>query len=219
MYIYTSGTTGLPKASIIPNSRFLLAANTTAKMLSLDPDSDRIYDPLPLYHTAGGVIGTGTAIVAGIPVVIRDKFSASNFFPDCAKHNCTVIQYIGEMCQYLLVTPPKPSDQEHKVRMMVGNGLRPNIWKQFTKRFNIKRVIEVYAATEGNANIVNLDNTIGAVGFLPRTLPKALLPVAIVRTDLETGEVIRNAQGFCERCEVGKYGYEFSVMMEVSCLK
>ena len=52
--------------------------------------TDRIYDALPLYHTAGGVVGAGQALLRGIPVVLRRRFSASKFWPDCVHYECTV---------------------------------------------------------------------------------------------------------------------------------
>lgn len=64
-----------------------------------------------------------------------------------------IAQYIGEMCRYVLAVPPKPSDTEHKLRMIFGNGLRPQIWSEFVERFKILKVAEFYGATEGNANI------------------------------------------------------------------
>ncbi|XP_067001452.2 long-chain fatty acid transport protein 4 isoform X2 [Anabrus simplex] len=202
LYIYTSGTTGLPKAAIILHSRYLLATMAAVHALALRRD-DVMYNPLPLYHMAGGVVGTGPSLAVGITCVLRSKFSASSFWSDCIKYNCTVAQYIGEMCRYLLATPAKPEDCTHKVRMMVGNGMRPNIWKDFVGRFKVKQVCELYGATEGNTNIVNVDNTIGAVGFLPSILPLSLLPMALIRINKETGEPVRNENGFCIRCDVG----------------
>ena len=64
-----------------------------------------------------------------------------------------VAQYIGEMCRYILAVPPKTEDKQHKLRMIYGNGLRPQIWTAFVERFNIPHVAEFYGATEGNANI------------------------------------------------------------------
>lgn len=57
------------------------------------------------------------------------------------------------MCRYVLAVSPKKEDQEHNVRMIFGNGLRPQIWEEFVKRFNIPKVLEFYGATEGNSNI------------------------------------------------------------------
>ncbi|KAE8752443.1 hypothetical protein FOCC_FOCC000915 [Frankliniella occidentalis] len=152
LYIYTSGTTGLPKAAILPHSRYLFATLAALKSLRLT-QSDVIYNPLPLYHTTGGNVGVGCALVAGITVVIRSKFSASAYFAECAKYGCTVAQYIGEMCRYILAVPPRPEDRQHRLRLMLGNGMRPTIWKAFVDRFNIPNVVELYGATEGNANI------------------------------------------------------------------
>ena len=51
---------------------------------------DILYNPLPLYHTAGGIIGVGQAFLQGTAVVIKKKFSASRFWDDCVQYNCTV---------------------------------------------------------------------------------------------------------------------------------
>lgn len=152
LYIYTSGTTGLPKAAVITHSRFIFIAAGIHYMSAFTPD-DIFYTPLPLYHTAGGVMSVGQAILFGATVVIRKKFSASGYFPDCQKYKCTVAQYIGEMCRYILATPTNPADTQHNVRIIFGNGLRPQIWPQFIQRFKIPNVSEFYGATEGNANI------------------------------------------------------------------
>ena len=51
---------------------------------------DILYDALPLYHTAGGIIGVGQAFLRGTTVVIKKKFSASKFWDDCVQYKCTV---------------------------------------------------------------------------------------------------------------------------------
>ncbi|RWS13166.1 Long-chain fatty acid transport protein 1-like protein [Dinothrombium tinctorium] len=135
-YIYTSGTTGLPKAAIIRNSRFVIAAKMKNIVLDLK-SNDITYNALPLYHTIGAVFGVGASFVCGQTVVISRKFSASRFWEECYKYNCTVAGYIGEVCRYLLAQPDKPTDKLHKVRKLCGVGLRPTIWKEFVERFNI----------------------------------------------------------------------------------
>ncbi|XP_017878771.2 long-chain fatty acid transport protein 4 [Ceratina calcarata] len=202
--IYTSGTTGLPKPAVIDNLRFMLMSCGVNSMLDLKP-TDRIYNALPLYHTAGGVIGVGQALLKGIPVVLRRKFSASNFWTDCIHYECTVAQYIGEICRYLLTAPPAACDTTHKVRLMFGNGLRPQIWKPFVERFGVKQIGEFYGATEGNSNLVNIDNKIGAVGFVP-LYAGSLYPVGLIRVCEETGEPIRGPDGLCIRCIPGEPG-------------
>ncbi|KAK9870445.1 hypothetical protein WA026_008010 [Henosepilachna vigintioctopunctata] len=204
VYIYTSGTTGLPKAAVISNSRYIFIASAI-HWLSGFKSSDRIYTPLPLYHAAGGCMSAGQMLIFGATLIIKKKFSASSYFPDCQKYKATIAQYIGEMCRYILAAPPKPTDTQHKIRMIMGNGLRPQIWKEFIERFKIPKVAEFYGATEGNANIVNTDNTVGAIGFVSRIIP-SVYPISIIKVDQQSGEPIRNAQGLCILCEPNEPG-------------
>ncbi|XP_062564532.1 long-chain fatty acid transport protein 4-like isoform X1 [Armigeres subalbatus] len=204
LYIYTSGTTGLPKAAVITHSRFVFITAAIHMVAGFRHD-DIFYTPLPLYHTAGGMMSVGQALLFGATVVIRKKFSASQYFSDCQKYNCTIGQYIGEMCRYILATPASATDKAHKVRLIFGNGLRPQIWPQFVGRFNIPRVAEFYGATEGNANIVNIDNTVGAIGFVSRIIPQ-VYPISIIRADPATGDPIRGKNGLCQLCEPNEPG-------------
>ena len=90
LYIYTSGTTGLPKAAVITNSKLFFIVGATHWVMGFSKD-DRFYNPLPLYHTAGGCMSVGQALLFGATVVIKQRFSASTYFPDCRKYECTVI--------------------------------------------------------------------------------------------------------------------------------
>lgn len=204
LYIYTSGTTGLPKAAVITHQRYMFVSAGVHCMLRIKTD-DTLYTPLPLYHTAGGNIGVGQVLLHGASLVIRSKFSASNFWADCITYGCTVAQYIGEMCRYLLSVPVCPEERQHKVRLMFGNGLRPQIWETFVTRFGIKQIGELYGSTEGNSNIVNINSTVGAVGFIPR-YAWFLYPVGLIRVDEMTGEPIRGEDGLCVHCKPGEPG-------------
>ncbi|CAH0404706.1 unnamed protein product [Chilo suppressalis] len=204
LYIYTSGTTGLPKAAVISSSRMVFMASGVHYLGGLNRN-DIIYCPMPLYHSAGGCITMGQAMIFGCTVVLKKKFSASAYFKDCAKYNATAAHYIGEMCRYVLATPSSPADTQHKVRVVYGNGMRQTIWPEFVKRFRIKKVAEFYGATEGNANIVNVDNKMGAIGFVSRIIP-AVYPIAILRVDQDTGEPIRNSKGLCQLAKPGEPG-------------
>lgn len=204
VYIYTSGTTGLPKAAVITHSRYIYITAAIHRLAEFQPN-DIFYSPLPMYHTACGIMSIGQMILYGSTIVVRKKFSASAYFPDCVKYKATIAQYIGEMCRYCLSTPPHPSDKTHNLRMVFGNGLRPQIWPQFVKRFNLKKVTEFYGATEGNANIVNIDNTVGAIGFVSRIIPQ-VYPISIIKCDPDSGEPIRGRDGLCQQCKVDEPG-------------
>ena len=129
--------------------------------------SDRMYDCLPLYHTSGGVLATGALLLKGGSVVIRERFSAREFWDDVVRWECTLLQYIGEFCRYLVNSPPHPKERAHKLRLACGNGLRPDVWPEFKQRFAIPQIIEFYAATEGNVTLFNWDGKEGAVGRVP----------------------------------------------------
>merc|ERR1719369_382135 len=130
---------------------------------------------------------------------MRDKFSSSSYWADCVKYNVTVSLYIGGICRYLLITPHCKEEAEHKVRLMFGNGLRSEIWSDFVERFNIPNIVEFYGSTEGNSNIINFDNTVGAVGFVP-VLFYSVLPLGLIRVD-EEGNVVRDENKLCIRCK------------------
>uniref|UniRef100_A0A673BBF1 Long-chain-fatty-acid--CoA ligase n=1 Tax=Sphaeramia orbicularis TaxID=375764 RepID=A0A673BBF1_9TELE len=180
-YIYTSGTTGMPKAAVVVHSRYYRITAFGFHSFGLRHD-DVIYNCLPLYHSAGTVMGVGQCLLFGLTVVIRRKFSASRFWDDCAKHKCTVIQYIGEICRYLLAQPV-----------------------QFVQRFRIQKIGEFYGATECNCSLINIDGKIGACGFNSRILP-SFYPIRLVRVKEESGELLRDAQGLCIPSLPGELG-------------
>jgi fatty-acyl-CoA synthase len=204
LYIYTSGTTGLPKAANINHYRLILACLGFSALMNTRP-SDRMYDCLPMYHTVGGVIATGAVLVNGGSVFIREKFSASHFWNDVVGRECTLFQYIGELCRYLINSPPNPQESAHRLRLACGNGLRPDVWPEFKRRFRIPHILEFYAATEGNVTLFNFDETEGSIGRIPWFLA-GLLPIKLVRFDIANEQPIRDAEGFCIPCRPGEVG-------------
>ncbi len=204
LYIYTSGTTGMPKAANMNHYRVMLATHAFAGVMDTRA-SDRMYDCLPLYHTAGGLLATGALLVRGGSVVIREKFSAHEFWDDIVRWDCTCFQYIGELCRYLINSPPKANERAHRLRFACGNGLRADVWPQFKQRFGIPQIIEFYAATEGNVSLFNFDGKEGAVGRLPWWIA-ARFPTKVVRFDVERQQPVRDERGFCIECKVDEPG-------------
>ena len=72
------------------------------------------------------------------------------------RYNATAIIYIGELCRYLVNTPTSPAEANNPMRVALGNGLRPDVWEPFQKRFGIADIREFYGATEAPGIIVNL---------------------------------------------------------------
>ena len=204
LLMYTSGTTGLPKAANISHFRLMQWSHWFAGMMATH-STDRMYNCLPMYHSVGGVLATGAVLAAGGSVVIREKFSAREFWNDVIRWDCTLFQYIGELCRYLLHADAPPHETEHRIRMCCGNGLRPDVWDEFQRRFRIPRILEFYASTEGNVSLFNIDGKPGAIGRIPSFLAHRV-PVTLVKFDVETGEPVRNEQGFCLRSAPNEVG-------------
>jgi citronellyl-CoA synthetase len=199
LYIFTSGTTGLPKATHIRNMHTLTSINSWSQIvLHMTPD-DIIYNSLPLFHSNAINIAWSAAIGGGSAIALARRFSVRNFWKDIIKFKATCFNYIGEICRYLLNQPPTPEDRKHRVYKICGNGLRPEIWKEFKERFGIREVYEHYGMTEMwgmFCNYLNLDYTVGY----------NYAPYAIVKYNVENNEPIRNKNGFLQRVEVGQAG-------------
>jgi len=198
LLIYTSGTTGLPKAANVSHRRLLQWSFWFAGLMSTSPN-DRMYNCLPMFHSVGGLVATGSVLVRGGSVLIRDKFSAQHFWDDIVGGECTLFQYIGELCRYLLNAADHPRERAHRLRICCGNGLQADVWKKFQGKFAIPRILEFYAATEGNVSLYNVEGKIGAIGRVPPFLASRF-PLALVKFDDATGQPARDAHGFCVRC-------------------
>ena len=204
LHIFTSGTTGLPKAAIVSHRRMLSWAGWFAGMADTTAD-DVMYDCLPLFHSVGGVAATGAVLLNGGKVVLRERFSASAFWDDIRTEGCTLFQYIGELCRYLLASPPGPDDRRHDLRLVIGNGMRPEVWSDFVERFSPGRVLEFYAATEGVFTLCNAEGRVGAIGRFPPFVARNA-PAELVRLDPATGDISRDTNVLAIRCGVDEPG-------------
>uniref|UniRef100_A0A8P4G4P0 long-chain-fatty-acid--CoA ligase n=1 Tax=Dicentrarchus labrax TaxID=13489 RepID=A0A8P4G4P0_DICLA len=211
LYIFTSGTTGLPKAAVITHLQSLKAA---AGFWAFGATKDDVmYIPLPLYHSAASLIGIGGTIELGATCILKKKFSASQFWNDCRKHDVTVFQYIGELCRYLCNQPKTEVDKVHKVRMGVGNGLRQDVWREFQNRFGNIKMCEVYGSTEGNLCFMN---HIGKIGTVGRSNSIYRVSYDLVKYDMMKDELVKDQNGFCQRVKKGETGLLLSKVSATS---
>ncbi|KXT11888.1 hypothetical protein AC579_10497 [Pseudocercospora musae] len=210
LLIYTSGTTGLPKAANVAWGKPLSGVNFFPKALVLTPE-DRYYTAMPLYHSSASVLCVCQAFGPGCAIVLAPKFSPRTQMKQVSETKATVIQYIGEMCRYLVTSPPTPYDRAHNVRLAFGNGMRPDVWQKFKDRFNIGTIVEFYGATEGpGASLVYSNNSflrgaIGKNGPITRTLFGG--NSVLLKHDHVTDEPWRNVNtGFCEQVQINEPG-------------
>ncbi len=198
-YIFTSGTTGFPKASVMTHLRWLKALAAFGGVGLRLKSSDALYSCLPLYHNNALTVALASVINSGATLALGTSFSASKFWDEVIGSRATAFIYIGEICRYLLNQPTKPTDRAHNVRVIAGNGLRPEIWDEFTQRFGIGRVCEFYASSEGNTAFINVFNVPKTTGLFP-------MPLAYVEYDPDTGAPLRDDNGRVRRVPAGEPG-------------
>jgi citronellyl-CoA synthetase len=206
-FVYTSGTTGgMPKAAVILNKRAMSAMFWFGKFVMPVKSTDTIYIPLPFFHTNAITVGWPPALYNGAAVALRRKFSASKFLDDVRQFQATHFIYVGEVCRYLMAQPEKEDDAKTTLKYICGNGLRPDIWMPFKKRFGIKKIYEFYGAAEGVGvftNFLNIDYSVGT----------SVTPFALVAYDTENDTPIRDEQGFMKKVGKGQTGL---LIMEIS---
>jgi citronellyl-CoA synthetase len=197
VYIYTSGTTGLPKAVIGYNG--VGGAIFHIYAFSRISSKDVVYITTPLYHSLSTVVWVG-ATHTGAAIVLRKKFSSSQFWKDVHKYKISFTTYIGEIPRYLLNQPVTEFEKNHTLKRILGVGLKKAIWLRFKSRFNLEHIYEFYGATEGFGPIFNADEIPGMIG---RINPETHI---LIKTDPETGEFHKNLSGFCIKCQSGDVG-------------
>ncbi|PWN48564.1 putative FAT1-long-chain fatty acid transporter [Violaceomyces palustris] len=218
--IYTSGTTGLPKAALCSHGR--MGSGIVVWPYANDfKKSDRIYTPMPLYHSSALFLCVGASWVSGSTVIIGRKFSARKYWDEVRKNDATIVQYIGEIARYLLAVPPHADDKNHKVRMAYGNGMRPDVWEKFRERFGVRIIAEFFAASEGNGGMINYNTGpfgAGAVGRFGRLASKIRPDFKIIKVDPITEDVYRDPKtGLCVECGPGEPG-EFIMRIGTSAV-
>ena len=167
------------------------------------PGVDCWYNAMPLYHGTGAM-SCIIQLVCGIGVAIGPRFSVSRFWDDICDSDSTFFVYVGETVRYLLNAPTHPRERAHRLRAVYGNGLRPDVWDKFRRRFNVPEIAEFFNSTEGMFGLINWDRgdyfaaCVGHHGLILRLLlHNYYIPV---RIDHETGDIWRDPKtGFAQR--------------------
>ena len=202
-YIFTSGTTGLPKAALINHGRFLSVGAGWSSVVDLS-EKDVFYCSLPLFHGSALMSLYSTALHVGAAMLIRRRFSVSQFWPDVQRWHVTVFQYVGEVVRYLVNVPPVPEEKQHSLRVIMGSGIGIDVWQRFKQRFGEHvMILEGWGATESNANMSNFDQKPGSCGRIP--FPERS-HIRLLRYDQGSDELMRDADGRFILCQPGEVG-------------
>ncbi|KAJ9610752.1 hypothetical protein H2200_005529 [Cladophialophora chaetospira] len=213
----SSGTTGYPKGVMATVGRYYMRLGSQFTQMGIHPlqadgSGDRWYICMPMCHTTAGsavvvcmimpttmCIGSVTKLYSHVSTLIFDskKFSASRFWDEVRTSRSTMATYVGEIARYLLASPPSPMDRQHSLRMVYGNGIRPDVWGRFQERFGIPKVCEFYGSTEGGLSHLTIQegdflrNAVGHDGLIRRWQLRNQLVTVLV--DAETNAIVRDS--------------------------
>jgi fatty-acyl-CoA synthase len=178
MLIFTSGTSGEPKAVKCSHGKVAIAGVTMTQRFGLGGE-DVCYVSMPLFHSNAVLVGWAVAAACRGSLVLRRKFSASNFLPDVRRYGATYANYVGKPLSYVLATPERPDDADNPLRAVYGNEGVPGDIERFARRFGCV-VQDGFGSTEGGV----------AIARTPDTPPGALgpLPEGIEIVDPDTGD-------------------------------
>lgn len=147
--MYTSGTTGPSKGVLMPHAHCALYAIGAVGALEIG-DDDRYYVVLPLHHANGLLMQLGAALVAGIPAIVRARFSAAAWLSDIREHAATLTNCLGTLAAFICAQPPSPQDRSHRLRAIGNAPAIPSLHAALRERFGIADIISGYGMTEAN---------------------------------------------------------------------
>lgn len=147
--MYTSGTSGPAKGVLMPHAHCTLYGLGAIKALQLT-EGDRYYITLPLFHANGLLMQLGATLLAGIPAIVRPRFSASAWLGDVIRYRATVTNLLGSTAAFIFSQPTSADDTRHGLRAVCSAPNLPAHEALFHGRFGIADVVSGFGMTEVN---------------------------------------------------------------------
>ena len=155
--LFTSGSTSAPKAVVCTNQRMAIASVRAGQIYGVTSE-EVCYCPMPLFHGNALMACWGPALAVGATVVLRRKFSASNFMSDIREHGCTYFTYVGRTIAYILGQPANADDKHNKLRLGFGTEASALDRERFFERFGCD-LVEGYGSSESVVAIIRTPDT------------------------------------------------------------
>ncbi|MCO5090916.1 class I adenylate-forming enzyme family protein [Bosea sp. (in: a-proteobacteria)] len=205
--VFTSGTTGArPKAALQRSSSIINGIAGYQEHVRLTAD-DRIMLVTPLFHGSALNWGTTMAVLAGAPIVLAARFSASRFWGQADRGGATVLWTMGAIAVILLGMPVSDVEKRAsaRLRILFANGAGGR-WRQVKERWDCG-VLDGYGSTETPGTLASAD-----CYDLPDPYPclgRPVKGVALRIVDPETGAdvAVREVGEIVSRFGQGFAGY------------
>jgi len=147
--MYTSGTSGPAKGVLMPHAHCTLYGIGEIEALQLG-DDDRFYITLPLFHANGLLMQLAATLLAGIPAIVRARFSAGAWLADIRRHGATATNTLGALGAFITAQPPTPRDRDHHLRVVCNAPNAAAHDAAFRERFGVRDVVSAFGMTEVN---------------------------------------------------------------------
>ncbi len=149
---YTSGTTGFPKGCMLTHGFWLLLGSSAVDSGRFT-QNDVILSAAPVWYL-DAMWHLTLALMAGAPLVMLPRFSASTFWRTVRDNGVTFFYCLGTMPVLLLKQPPDPSvEKGHRVRLVLCSGITPQLHAVFEARWGCPWR-EASGTTETGAGLV-----------------------------------------------------------------
>jgi acyl-CoA synthetase (AMP-forming)/AMP-acid ligase II len=158
LLIYTSGTTGKPKGVVLTQGNVMAGITIVSRAFEMKP-GDRTFCVMPLFHTNGLMFSTLPFLLAGATVVLRKRFSATNFWSQIREARATTTSVSPTILAMLLEHEAKapPASAIRLEYIKVASAPTPaELAQRFEARFGRGLLLETYGLTETTAiNVMN----------------------------------------------------------------
>ena len=149
--IFTSGTTGTPKGIEVPWKKLFDVGVMSTTILHYG-EEDVSYVCMPLNHSNSLYLSFIPALLNGARLLIRRRFSASNFVKDIERVGATVWNSVGDPVRYVLNTVGEGADYAYlPLRTVISTGTNAHNRKAFTRIFGLDIFTEAFGSTEVGA--------------------------------------------------------------------
>jgi len=153
LLLYTSGTTGNPKGVLLTHANLCNAAKIVSEGFDIQ-ESDRTLCVMPLFHTNGLMFSNLPFLYRGASIVLRKRFSASNFWSECREYSVNSSSVSPTILSLLLEhekQAPQASEIALKYIKVASAPTSKELAERFENRFGKNLLLETFGLTETTA--------------------------------------------------------------------